>query len=235
MNCTIVFSRQIPILATLLVFWTTGARADLSFAVIDADASSARLSLGHVYRCPVEGTAYGRMARRAPADAVDGDQAPPAAFPARVCARCADVAFAATAAESAAESLVWPASAEPAVRGLSERRSGGAAVLTLPPAPSSASLFLSAMVSIGAWHLVRSARHLYASPLPSWYHDGGPGRIGQAVALDLDWATPALNVFAAPAEGHVLPGGVDHGHRARGGPQFRASPASPRGPPTPAI
>ncbi len=60
-------------------------------------------------------------------------------------------------------------------------------VRELPPLPGSAALFISAVLSMGGWHLVRSARHLHWGALPDWYHTGGPLQIGHAVPLDLDF------------------------------------------------
>ncbi len=57
-------------------------------------------------------------------------------------------------------------------------------VRQLPAAPGSASLFLSAVLSIGAWNLVRSAKHLHFN-IPEWYHTGAPDKIGSTVAFDL--------------------------------------------------
>ena len=57
------------------------------------------------------------------------------------------------------------------------------AVRELPAVPSSASLFLSAMLSVGAWHAVRKAGHLHLASLPEWYHPDTP-QIGRSVAFD---------------------------------------------------
>lgn len=59
-------------------------------------------------------------------------------------------------------------------------------VIELPASPGSMGLFLSGALSIGAWHLVRSARNLHFADLPEWYHSGGPDQIGHAVPFDLD-------------------------------------------------
>ena len=59
-------------------------------------------------------------------------------------------------------------------------------VITLPESPGSMGLFLSGALSIGAWHLVRSARNLHFANLPEWYHSGCPDQIGHAVPFDLD-------------------------------------------------
>ncbi len=70
----------------------------------------------------------------------------------------------------------------------------------LPPAPSSVRLFLSAMLSVGAWHLVRSARGIHFGALPEWYHEAAPDQIGYAVAFDLDFGTPRYCRFDRPAD-----------------------------------
>lgn len=59
-------------------------------------------------------------------------------------------------------------------------------VIELPASPGSMGLFLSGALSIGAWHLVRSARNLHFANLPEWYHSGCPDQIGHAVPFDLD-------------------------------------------------
>jgi hypothetical protein len=67
------------------------------------------------------------------------------------------------------------------------------ATLELPPLPGSASLFLSALVSMGAWHLVRSVRNVRLESLPEWYHAGGPSQIGHAVPFNLDCRLIAID------------------------------------------
>ncbi len=56
----------------------------------------------------------------------------------------------------------------------------------LPPTPSSDSLFLCALGSIGVWQLGRSFRKLEFASVPSWLHTGGPDQIGRSVAVDLE-------------------------------------------------
>jgi len=68
-------------------------------------------------------------------------------------------------------------------------------VRQLPPLPGSARLFLSAMLSIGAWHLGRSVRHIHLGALPEWYHTAGPAQIGHAVPFDFDFSAPPLCCF----------------------------------------
>ncbi len=80
-------------------------------------------------------------------------------------------------------------------------RSAGAdaQVRELPPSPSSARLFLSAMLSIGAWHVVRTAGSVHFGALPEWYHAGGPAQVGHAVPFDLDFSVSPLCCFVQPA------------------------------------
>ncbi len=74
-----------------------------------------------------------------------------------------------------------------------------AEVRELPALPGSAQLFLSAMLSMGGWQLVRSARHLHWGGLPEWYHTGGPLQIGHAVPFDLDFSASPPCCFEQPA------------------------------------
>ena len=80
--------------------------------------------------------------------------------------------------------------------------------MTPPPAPQvvreireppgSLGLFLSAILSVGGWHLVRSTRHLHLAALPSWYHTGAPTQIGHAVPFEFDYSASALCIFDSP-------------------------------------
>ena len=70
----------------------------------------------------------------------------------------------------------------------------------IPALPGSASLFLSAMLSLGAWQLVRSARQFDFGVFPEWYHSGGPFQVGHAVAFDLDFHALPLCFIASNAE-----------------------------------
>lgn len=74
----------------------------------------------------------------------------------------------------------------------------------LPGLPSSSELFLSAMLGMGAWQLVRSTKHLHLASVPEWYHHGGPTQIGHAVPCDLQFAPAVLCVFDRPAVGVTL-------------------------------
>ncbi len=82
-----------------------------------------------------------------------------------------------------------------------QSRWNGSDIKELPPAPSSAKLFLSAMLSVGAWHVVRSARNLHFGALPEWYHEAAPAQIGHAVPFNLDLSLSALPLcrFERPA------------------------------------
>jgi len=108
-------------------------------------------------------------------------------------------------------------------------------VRQLPPLPGSAALFLSGMLSMGAWHLVRSARHLHWPALPEWYHTGGPLQIGHAVLFDLDFHASPLCCFESADDG----GGGDRVFLCRArrelrphcDSQFFLTIAAPRGPP----
>ena len=69
-------------------------------------------------------------------------------------------------------------------------------VQVLPPPPDSASLFVSALLSIGAWQALRNARHVSLGTLPEWYHEGAPAQLGHSRAADpFHLAWPAM---AAP-------------------------------------
>ena len=107
-------------------------------------------------------------------------------------------------------------------------------VRVLPPLPGSAALFLSAVFSMGGWHLVRSARHAHWSNLPEWYHTGGPIQIGHVVPFDLDFSEQPLCIFQ-PVDAEV---GERHFFRRparetrpRGDRQCFLIITAPRGPP----
>ena len=76
------------------------------------------------------------------------------------------------------------------------------AVRRLPAEPGAASLFVFAVTWLGAVKLGSSVRKLHLAPLPEWYHPAGPARIGNAVALDLQFSLPAISALDAPAELH---------------------------------
>ena len=72
-------------------------------------------------------------------------------------------------------------------------------VRTLPPAPDSAALCLSALAGFGVWQLGRSARKIHFGALPAWYHTDVV-QVGHATPLDLEFSLAALPacVFDAP-------------------------------------
>jgi hypothetical protein len=76
----------------------------------------------------------------------------------------------------------------------------GDGVLRMPDPPSSSALFLSAMMSLGAWHLVRSSRDFHFSPMPEWYHSGGPTQIGHITPFNLDFTSIPLCLFDQPIQ-----------------------------------
>ncbi len=80
----------------------------------------------------------------------------------------------------------------------------GAAVRQLPALPSSASLFLSAVLSVGAWHTMRKASHLHLANLPEWYHAGAPDQVGHAVVFD-----PTLSFELLPVCLFDVPLGIE--------------------------
>ena len=81
-------------------------------------------------------------------------------------------------------------------------------IIALPPDPSSASLFLSALAGVGVWQLGRSARKMNLGVLPEWYHAGAI-QIGHSTPLDLDFSLSALPIclFTTPTDrGEPEPG-----------------------------
>jgi hypothetical protein len=105
----------------------------------------------------------------------------------------------------------------------------------LPPAPDSAVLALSGLLSLGAIQLGRNVRKLHLGTLPEWYHDGAT-QVGHSTPLDLDlgFTHAALPVcaFAQPADpiGPVR-FGAQWLDAARCAPQFQPTPECPRAPP----
>ena len=63
------------------------------------------------------------------------------------------------------------------------------------PLPSSTSLFFSALLSVGAWQVVRSTRYLALPALPDWYHTGGPIQVSDATPFEFDYYSTALCLF----------------------------------------
>ncbi len=68
--------------------------------------------------------------------------------------------------------------------GLDAAESAAQITRTLPDSPGSASLALSGLLTLGAYGVLRSARHMHLAAPPQWYHDGGPLQIGHAVAYE---------------------------------------------------
>lgn len=102
----------------------------------------------------------------------------------------------------------------------------------LPGLPGSASLFLSAVLSMGGWHLVRSARQLHWGALPEWYHTGGPLQIGHTVPFDLNLSASPPCCFEQPAGERPYLYRVRRELRPRcDAQQFLVILAAPRGPP----
>lgn len=68
-------------------------------------------------------------------------------------------------------------------------------VTSIPPAPDSASLFLCAIGTVGAWQVTRSLKRVQFSLAPDWIHTGGPNQIGHSVTLDMDFgaSSPCLH------------------------------------------
>lgn len=106
-------------------------------------------------------------------------------------------------------------------------------VRPLPPGPSSASLFLSAVLSIGAWHLGRSGRHLHLGHLPEWYHTGCPHQIGHAVPFDFDFGALPLCCHEQPVGQRPFLYRVRREQTSRDDGQGFLAITAPRGPPIP--
>lgn len=109
------------------------------------------------------------------------------------------------------------------------------AVQNLPALPGSSGLFLSAMLSVGAWHAVRRTGNLHFGHLPAWYHAEGPLQIGHRVAFDPANAFDAVPVCLFEVPGVVVePESVQRDSRELHGflrAQQFLSPTFPRGPP----
>ncbi len=100
------------------------------------------------------------------------------------------------------------------------------------PAPSSLSLFLSAILSVGGWHFVRSARNLHLGAMPEWYHTGAPAQIGHTTAFDLDFGSIVLCRIQEPnAEPPALVLTAGRDETVYFVEQSSPTTAAPRGPP----
>ena len=106
-----------------------------------------------------------------------------------------------------------------------------AKVRDLPAVPGSAQLFLSAMLSVGAWHMVRSAKHFHLADIPEWYHPGGPAQVGHAVPFDLDFSALLVCRFDEPTDVRLLSYSVAPDESVRGASQCTLLTSAPRGPP----
>ena len=85
-------------------------------------------------------------------------------------------------------------------RAASGNHQGGdvARVAEIPQLPGSAELFLSALVSMGAWHLVRQSRNARIETMPEWYQTGRPIQVRHIVALDVtSFAQPLPPMYLA--------------------------------------
>ena len=120
-----------------------------------------------------------------------------------------------------------PASVPAGSASLSEH----AEIRDLPPLPGSASLFLSAMLSIGGWHVLRSARHIHLGALPEWYHTDGPDQIGHTASFDLNFSALPLCCFEQPVGERPSLFRVRRDQRPRCDARSFVTPAAPRGPP----
>ena len=113
--------------------------------------------------------------------------------------------------------------------------SGTGQPAALPPAPESALLAMSGLLSLGAIQLGRNVRKLGLGTLPvEWYHDGGPAQVGHSTPFDLEAGFSALPVcfFAEPPEaGTAVLHRVRGLRPARGAVQCHLTTESPRGPP----
>ena len=65
----------------------------------------------------------------------------------------------------------------------------GQKVHELPASPSSIALFVSAMLSVGAYRVVKQAKNVHLAPVPDWYHAEAPHQVGHAVILDLQFSS----------------------------------------------
>ena len=103
----------------------------------------------------------------------------------------------------------------------------------LPPAPSSISLVLSALASLGAYHGARSLKRLHFDFTPEWYHSGGPAQIGHATPLQLEFvrATLAICPYDIPISGPVWTCRIPREPCSRLLPQSILLAESPRAPP----
>lgn len=57
--------------------------------------------------------------------------------------------------------------------------------LSAPRAPAGLQVLVSALMTLGAWQLTKSAKNIHFSA-PDWYHTGGPSQVGNATPYDFD-------------------------------------------------
>ncbi|MEE9295179.1 MAG: hypothetical protein V3W34_09510 [Phycisphaerae bacterium] len=100
-----------------------------------------------------------------------------------------------------------------------------------PPSPGSAELLLSAVFSVGVWHLLRSTRHVHLGHLPEWVHPEGPAQVGHAVTYDFDPYSVPLCRFERPASEQPVSYRPWRDPRRRCDAQVSPTVAVPRGPP----
>ncbi|MBK8267389.1 MAG: hypothetical protein IPK83_03425 [Planctomycetes bacterium] len=67
----------------------------------------------------------------------------------------------------------------------------GTAQMKVPAPPSSLKLLLSALLSVSAWQVTKSAKYMHCA-VPDWYHSGGPVQVGHVTPFDLVFNSPAL-------------------------------------------
>lgn len=133
----------------------------------------------------------------------------------------------------------FPEPVDRSVRGagrVAPRAPAADVVREVPPLPSSAGLFLSGMLSLGAWQFARSARHLHLAHLPEWYHAGGPDQIGHAVplVLDLNASPPCCIEFVDVVDERALVYRLRRELPSRCRAESFLLITAPRGPPIPA-
>ena len=102
----------------------------------------------------------------------------------------------------------------------------------LPPAPSSMSLVLSALATLGAYQGARSVKRIHLNFSPEWYHTGGPAQIGHATPYDLDCSALPVCRFEAPVARPVFAYRIPRELSSRLRSQYFLPVEAPRGPPT---
>lgn len=108
----------------------------------------------------------------------------------------------------------------------------GSRVGRLPPGPGSASLFLCALGTLGAWHLSRSAWKLQFGGAPEWFHTGAPDQIGHVVLIDPSLIHLPANDLDEPMTLRPTPASLGCCRRSTlYRPQHCLPVISPRGPP----